>query len=254
MKAKVARLHVEAPDGRESTVELREDRVTIGRATPASSPDVVLDPDPQRWVGRVHCTLESAGGIWTLSDNATVNGTLLVRRGVTERVVGRVRLQHGDRILILGDITAEGHPLYWRLTVVDPFTTQPAPFDRPVLLPSPEPCLEYDWIEARVYRRCGGVRTEITGLRPQAHQLLRFMADLSRKNGGSPVACSYSDLIRALWGDPEEWPPYRVYTDQDVRQVVSDLRQRIEPDPANPCLLETVRKFGYRLVMCPGGA
>lgn len=251
MKPRSTRLKVCAPDGRESEVELKGDRLTVGRVTPAGSPDVRLDPDPQRWVGRLHCTLESHAGVWSVSDNATVNGTLLRRRGVTNHVVGRVRLQHGDTICILGDMTAEGQPLFWQLTLIDPFTTQPAPFDPPAQVAHAEPCLEYDWVEARVYRRAGETRTEISGLRPQAHKLIRYMADLSHKNGGAPVACSYHELIRALWGEPDEWPLNRAPVKEDVRDVVSDLRQRIESDPANPCVLETVRGFGYRLMMCP---
>lgn len=248
----VACVVVRAPDGREWTVDLDSDRLTVGRATPSSRPDLVLEPDPQRWVGRLHCSVEKSDGLWWLTDNGTVNGTLVWRDGVEERVIGRRRLDDGDVIRIVGDLT-DDQLLYWELRFVDPHRTQSAPVDlRNLIAPGEGMCLEYDWVQARVYRNQDGVQTEIAGLRPQAHQLIRYMSEVSRKNGGTPVACSYAELIRALWGEREEWEPYRTYTEQDVRYVVSDVRRLIEPDPANPCLLETVRGFGYRLVICPG--
>ena len=48
-----------------------------------------------------------------------------------------------------------------------------------------------------------------------------------------------SQLIERVWGD--------FYGDEHVVDVhLSNLRKKIEPDPANPCYIETVRGVGYR--------
>lgn len=248
-------LDLTSPDGTTDTVELRGTRVTVGRVSPTSRPDVALAPDPQHWVSRVHCVLELRSGMWSVSDNATVNGTLLCRRGTTDRIDGDVRLQHGDAILVLGDIDGRGRPRYWRLVFVDPHTTLPA--DVPVLPAATtdgEPCVECDWTGARIFRRLDGDRTEVVGLRPKAHQLLCYMASRSERVSGAPVVCSYDELITALWGERADWPAHRSFTREDVRDVVSDARAVLEPDTAKPRLLQTVRGMGYRLAAWVDGA
>ncbi|TDD54113.1 FHA domain-containing protein [Nonomuraea terrae] len=228
-----------------SAVELGSGPITVGRASPEHAPDVPLGPDPQRWVGRLHCTLDFADGMWSVTDNASVNGTLLRHGDVVERLQRRKRIQHGDRLLILGDMTPEGEPLYWELTFLDPHTTQPAPFGSPTEVRHTGPGLRYDWVAARAYRVENGVETAISGLRPQGHQLLRYMA--GRGSGGAAVACDHASLITALWGPREEWPPHRSYTRADLAGVVRAVRRCIEADPSQPRILETVTGIGYRL-------
>lgn len=92
---------------------------------------------------------------------------------------------------------------------------------------------------------------DVGELSPKAHQLIRYMAQRSQQNGGAPVACGHDELIHAVWGDPSEWPPYRSYTRENLRDLVSDLRRRIEPDPAKARLLQAVPGQGYRLMICP---
>lgn len=238
-------LRISSPEGVMSGVELGSGPITVGRASPDHAPDVELGPDPQRWVGRLHCTLDFADGMWSVTDNASVNGTLLRHGDVTERLQGRKRVQHGDKLLILGDMTADGEPLYWELTFLDPHTTQPAPFGPPSEVRHTGPGLRYDWVAARAYRVENGVETPITGLRPQGHQLLRYMA--GRGTGGESVACDHAALIAALWGPPEEWAPHRSYTRSDLAGVVRAVRRCIEVDPSRPRILETVTGIGYRL-------
>lgn len=241
-------LRVGSPGGAVSVAELDTGPVTIGRAAPEHAPDVELGPDPQRWVGRLHCTLDFADGMWSVTDNASVNGTLLRHGDTTERLMGRKRIQHGDVLLILGDMTPAGEPQYWELTFLDPHTTRPAPFGPPTDVRHTGSCLRYDWVEARAYRSEGGVETPITGLRPQGHQLLRYMA--SRTTGGAAVACDHAELITALWGARDEWAHNGSYTRADVAGVVRAVRRCIEVEPSSPRLLETVTGIGYRLNVC----
>lgn len=235
-------LVIAGPDGDERTVELAAERVTIGRLPEHN--DIALEPDPQSLVTRqVHCLIERDGSGWWLIDNGSANGTFL--RGATSpalaRVEGRAPLADGDQICILGALTESGEPRYWTLTFTDPQKTRRVDVEaltRPV-------CIEYDWAQAVLYRVKGGQRTEISGLRPLEHKLVRYMAQRTRANGGVPVLCTYEELITALWGDEAGHIP------DEVTRLVWGLRQKIEPDRSSPHLLETVRGMGYRLRTCP---
>lgn len=230
-------------------------RVQVGRTAPGHTPDVVLEPDPQRWVGRLHCLLDHAEGAWWLSDNGTVNGTFLHRGGRTERVLGRVRLHGQDTIRVLATITESGELRYWDLVFVDPYATRQAPTPTPFAdgaTGEDRDCLIYDWVAAKLFCRRGPERSEVTGLSPLAHRLVRYMVDRSRTNGWVPVACTHSELIQAVWGDGDGTPAG--FTTEHLRDLVSDLRKRLEPDRARgqaSRLLETVPGIGYRLVVCP---
>jgi DNA-binding response OmpR family regulator len=251
VKSRVTCFRVTSPEGYRSTHELGAGRTRIGRATLDGAPELVLDPDPHRLVSRVHCIVEHADGVWTVTDNASDNGTTLRRGGKLTRILGTAGLRHGDTVLILGDITPTGEPRYWKLTFDDPFRTEAAPIAPPPTQESDDsaPHLTYDWLQMKVFRVEGGTRSEITGLSPQAHRLIRYLADMSRINNGSPVACTHTELIHMLWGRPEEWPPSRVYDETNLRNVVTAVRKRIERDPANPVLLQTERNIGYRLLI-----
>lgn len=239
-------LRITSPSGEVSGVELGSGPVMVGRTAPDHHPDVVLEPDPQRWIGRVHCTFEIVDGAWTVTDNASVNGTLLRRKGQTTRLAGRTRLVHGDILLVLGDMTADGLSLYWQLTLLDPHTTQPGP-DTGTLPPGP--CVSYDWVSSTAYRHQNEQRSAIVGLRPQGHQLLRYMIS---RSGSTPLAAfEHHELITALWGPSQEWPAYRSYDRGDLAVVVRAVRLCLEPEPAAPRILETVKAFGYRLHVCP---
>jgi len=249
MKSRVACVRITSPDGQRSTYDLTPCRTTVGRSTSTGVPDIVLEPDPHQLISRVHCVIEYVDGAWSLVDNASTNGTLLRRNGTLSRVLGSTKLRHGDAVYILGDFTEDSEPRYWKLKLDDPFRTEPAPADSSPLAADPAPYLEYDWIQMRIWRVTNDQRTEIEGLPPQAHKLIRYMAELSRRNHGSPVACTRTELIHMMWGPPEEWPRGRIYDETNLRNIVNAARKRIEADRANPKLLQTERNIGYRLIV-----
>jgi two-component system KDP operon response regulator KdpE len=55
---------------------------------------------------------------------------------------------------------------------------------------------------------------------------------------------SHPELLTAVWG-----PEYRDELDY-LRAYVRYLRRKIEPDPSNPCYIETLPGVGYML-SCP---
>lgn len=247
----VATLRVVSPSGAGTVHDLFEAPVVVGRRSPTFVPDVVLGPDPDRFVGRAHCRLEQDDGRWWATDNGSVNGTLLRREGRTARIAGRTALQHGDTLLVRGGTDDDGAPTYWELVLHDPHETQGAS-DVVTAGAGAGGTLRYDWTAARAYRREGTVEHPLDGLRPQGHRLVRFMAERSADHDA--VACSHDELITALWGEAGQSGADRGYTRSDLAGVVRDTRRAIEADPSQPSLLQTVTGFGYRLLVHPGDA
>jgi hypothetical protein len=238
LNARLPSLEVNGPDGQAFTVELLKDRMTIGRFREFN--DVGLEPDPQQLVTRkAHCAVERDAEGWWVIDNGSVNRTLVQRGPSVEVLNGRVPITDGDCIRILGRLTEGGEPIYWELTFRDPLKT------RRVETAPRAAYLEYDWIQAKLFRVEGSDRQEVRGLRPQEHKLIRYMDQRNRANGGVPVMCAHEELNVAIWG--EDAP----HTETEVNHLVWELRRKLEPDPKEPRFLQTVRGLGYRLVTCP---
>ena len=53
------------------------------------------------------------------------------------------------------------------------------------------------------------------------------------------VVFSREQLLDAVWGQD------RAVTDRTVDVYILRLRQKIEPDPANPKMIRSIRGFGY---------
>jgi len=76
---------------------------------------------------------------------------------------------------------------------------------------------------------------EAVSLSPTEFRMLKFLAE----NKGRAI--SEEELLQAVWGLEEGVE--RGY----VRRYVWFLRQKLERDPANPEIIQTVRGFGYRI-------
>lgn len=105
------------------------------------------------------------------------------------------------------------------------------------------PRLEYDWDGGVAWVVKGGSRSEVGGLRPQEHRVLRHMAWRNREAGGAAVLCSYGELIGAVWGDD----PHVPHTRDELARVVYEVRRRLGRVAGGAPLVETVRGLGYRL-------
>jgi hypothetical protein len=227
-------LEVRGPEGQESTVEITKERLTIGRFRDFN--DLPLEDDPQMLVTRIHhCIVQRDMNGWSLIDNASVNKTFRRRGQSIEMVVGRLPLAEGDVIRILGMLTETGESAYWELTFHDPERT------RPVVDAPRAAHLEYDWIQAKLFRIDAGEREEIRALSPQQHKLIRYMDQRNRSNGNVPVMCAFEELMTAIWGEEP------CHTQDELSRLVWGLRQRIELDPKEPRFLQTERGLGYRL-------
>ena len=89
--------------------------------------------------------------------------------------------------------------------------------------------LEIDTL-ARTVRRNG----ETIRLTPKEYDLLQVLV----RNSGRVV--THRQVLAAVWG------PAHTNDTQYLRVFIGQLRQKIEPDPANPRLIETEAGVGYR--------
>jgi DNA-binding winged helix-turn-helix (wHTH) protein len=236
LSAQLPYLEVQGPDESSFTYELAKERVTIGRLSKYN--DIALEPDPQQLVTRVaHCSIERIEGGWWLVDNGSVNKTFLQSDQEISVVEGRASLQHKDVIRILGKLSESDEPKYWEITFNDPMKTLQV-----IITPSAK-YLEYDWIQARLYRVDANNRIEIGNLRPQEHKLIRYMDQRNRANGNVPAMCTYDELINAIWGDESFG-----HNEGEINRLIWELRQKVEFDQKDPHFIETVRGLGYRLI------
>jgi len=160
-------------------------------------------------VSREHAHVRREGWHAILEDLGSTNGTFLN----DERVLTPMELHDKDRIMI-GDVILIFH---------DPdITYRDTPF----------PELEMN-VAAGVVR----VERRVVELSAKEFALLVY---LHERHG---EVCSKDDIGNAVWPEYQEG----VY-DYQIENLVSRLRSKLEPDPANPQLLVTVRGLGYKLV------
>ncbi len=161
-------------------------------------------------VSRVHARLRREGWRMLLEDAGSTNGTYL--NG--ERILEPVQLRDGDQIKV-GDVVFAFH---------DPEVTY-----QDTLLPD----VEID-VRGGVVR----VDRQPVSLAPKEFALLAFLFEAA----GS--VCSKDEIGTAVWPEYAEG----VY-DYQIENLVRRLRAKLEPDPAAPQLLLTVRGRGYKLLL-----
>jgi DNA-binding winged helix-turn-helix (wHTH) protein len=223
-------------EGEQVKVAINKNKIIIGRLNDLN--DISLSPDPQQLVTRyMHCSIEIKNCIPWIIDNASKNGTFIKRNETRQRVVGELKLQDNDVIMILGCIETDKPARYWELLYKDPMSTQEVNEYSPKLI--------YDWVQAKLLVKKEERHVEIASLTPLEHKLLRFMDQKNKANNHIPVMCTYDELIFALWDDV--YP----HTMNDVTHVVAGLRKKIEVDYKNPAFLVNIRGMGYKLVINP---
>jgi DNA-binding response OmpR family regulator len=91
-------------------------------------------------------------------------------------------------------------------------------------------------LDMKKYQASLGNRTlELT---PTEFRLLEALVQRKGK------VASDEDLMREVWGETRNDPAL-------VRRYILMLRKKLEPDPANPVWIRTIRGFGYRLGTAP---
>jgi hypothetical protein len=192
---------------------LMEGVTTIGRD---EDNDVVIARDH---VSRHHAEVRWDGARFLLADLDSKNGTLL-NGG---RVCAPEPLRNGD------EITLPGRP---GLTLAFAVTEATVTLDaRPA--DGGEKGLRLDTRTAVVW--LDGRAVQVSA---KEYHTLVFLAE---RRGG---LVTKTELAERVW--PEVGG---AVADYSVEQLVSRLRHKLEPDPANPRFLLTVRGLGYRLAV-----
>ncbi len=158
---------------------------------------------------RRHAQIEWHGEVATLSDLDSANGTFLNGRRITAPEI----LRDGDEVAVASAV---------------------------FMFHDPESTLRSLKLPALVVDRASGeiwVNRQAVTLSPKEQALF----DLLYQAAGH--VHSKQQIAQAVW------PEYHaeVY-DYQIESLVKRLREKIEPDPANPVLLITVHGRGYKLV------
>lgn len=98
---------------------------------------------------------------------------------------------------------------------------------------TPPACLNYGDLQIDLVQRRVRFRGEPIDLTPQEFSLLYVLAQAS----GTPL--SRTELLRRAWPDAIDNP-------RTIDTHVLSLRKKIETDPRQPSLIQTVRNVGYR--------
>ena len=158
---------------------------------------------------RRHAEIRWDSEVSTLFDLGSANGTWLNGRRITDAET----LREGDEITIASAV----------FIFHDPGST---------LRTGNFPLLVVDAKSGEIW-----VNRNPVSLSPKEQTLF----DCLYQNAGKPI--SKQQIAEAVWPEYEA----EVY-DYQIESLVKRLREKIEPDPANPALLLTVHGRGYKLV------
>ena len=231
------------PDGAQYVIDLesiidcqsREICIYIGRQ---SNNDIVLS-DPYKTISRHHCSIQYQNNRWWIIDEGSSNGTFLQReidrQEIDVRSEDRIALRSGDRILILGELSLEGQPIFWRLEFVVPGETSQVSQMESVH------SIEYNLSQQTLYRNIARRRDSIS-LSGQERALIDYMSRKNHQNGDRPTICEYDELILAVWNDDSF-----NRNKQHINHLVWRIRDKIELDSGEPQFLKTVTGRGYSI-------
>ena len=170
---------------------------------------------------------------------------LLLPDGRGTDVCRSVREWSAAPILVLSAVGDEAEKIAALDAGADDYVTKPFSVDellarlRAALRrtgPSREPVLELADLRIDLERRRVTMAGREIPLTPTEYDLLRLLAENEGKLLTHPA------ILRAVWG-----PAYREESNY-LHVYVSQLRRKIEPDPARPRYILTVPGVGYRLV------
>jgi serine/threonine protein kinase/DNA-binding response OmpR family regulator len=245
--AETSERHPVAPSLAVMTPEGEEfGRFDLGAAAPAvlrvgreRHNDIVLAPDPDRLIGRKHCTIERVGQRWHVRDLDSRLHVFLERSG-QRAPVAHCELIHGDVVCLGADKNSsdDTRARHWRLAYSDPATTQ---VGRAAHWLAYYPTSEVVWVLG------GWDLPRRVRARPKARRMLLSMLARHHELDTPPdgVFVTNSELKAVLW--PEDADP-QARPDSAVANVAWELRAALGDDQQ---FLHTVRNSGYRLTPRP---
>ena len=236
-------LQATKPDGGQYTINLeglinqdaREIYISLGRQ---SNNHIVL-PDPEKKISRHHCSIQYKNNRWWIIDEGSSNGTFLQREidqpEIDVRSEDKIALRSGDHILILGQLSPSGQPIFWRLEFIDPGETSQVSSLQIIH------SIEYNLSQKMLFRNIAR-RRDAVSLGEQERSLIDYMSRKNQQNNNQPAICEYDELIKAVWGDDSFGR-----NKTNITHLVWRIRDKIELDSGEPQFLKTVKGRGYSI-------
>ena len=243
MKVEYPYLKVTKPDGTKYAIAFdkiidpaeKEPIISIGRQ---GNNHIVLS-DPEKKISRHHCSIQYKNNRWWIVDEGSSNGTFLQREidqpEIDVRSEDKIALRSGDYILILGELTPSGQPIFWRLEFIDPGETNQVSSMQTVH------SIEYSLRQKTLYRNIAR-RRDALSLAEQERSLIDYMSRKNQANNNQTVLCEYDELIKAVWKN-DTFNRQRT----NINHLVWRIRDKIELDSGEPQFLKTVKGRGYSL-------
>ena len=201
----------------------------IGRITTQNKPDIELNDEV---VSRRHVEIILKDDGYWIKDLGSTNGTMLN----DDRIIAdnMYQLKHNSKIgLGLDGASARILLIFMESEDTNVIQRTEDTGDQS------EEMSAVTWLSVDERKKEVVVDGEKKKLSKKEYELLLFLY----KNAGN--VCSRDEIIRVVWSESKD--PYAI-SDATIDQLVHRLRERVEPDPANPSRIISKKSFGYMLV------
>ena len=211
------------------TFKLNEPVSTVGRRTFQNKPDVELSDEV---VSRQHVEILLKDEKFWLKDLGSTNGTMLN----DDRIIpgNLYELKHNSKIgLGLEGTSARIVLVFKESEDTNIIHRKYAPVGKYGTM------LAVTWLKIDEGKKEALIDGNQKKLSKKEYDLLLFLY----KNAGN--VCSRDEIIEAVWPGSKD---HSAISDATIDQLIHRLREKIEPEPANPSRIISKKAFGYILV------
>lgn len=211
------------------TFTLNEPVTIVGRRTSQNKPDIELNDEV---VSRRHIEILLQDDKYWVKDLGSTNGTMLNDDRI---IAGNLyELKHNSKIgLGLEDISAHIVLVFKESEDTNIIHRKEVPAANHGKM------LTVAWLKIDEGKKEVLIDSKQKELSKKEYELLLFLY----KNAGN--VCSRDEIIEAVWTDSKD--PSAI-SDATIDQLVHRLREKVEPEPANPSRIISKKAFGYILV------
>jgi len=214
------------PEDLGKTFNLNGPVIIVGRSTSQNKPDIELNDEV---ISRRHLEILLKDGKYWLKELGSTNGTMLNDDRI---IAGQLyELKHNSRIgLGLDEISARIILIFKESEDTNIIRKKEiaGDLDRKVA-----------WLKIDEAKKEVKVDGEPKKLSRKEYELLLFLY----RNAGN--VCSRDDIIEAVWTDCKD---SSAISNATIDQLVHRLREKVEPEPANPSRIVSKKTFGYVLI------
>jgi len=211
------------------TFSLNKPVVVIGRRTSLNKPDIELNDEV---VSRRHVEILMNDDNYWMRDLGSTNGTMLN----DDRVIANnlYELKHNSRIGLGLDGASARILLVFKesedTSIIHIKDVPPGKHGKIV---------KVSWLSIDEGKKEVLIDGEQKKLSKKEYELLLFLY----KNAGN--VCSRDEIIEAVWPESKD---SSAISDATIDQLIHRLREKVEPEPANPRRIISKKAFGYILV------